>query len=127
MTASVSGSRTWTRSWSIAVPVLVVTIPARWPRVGALFHGMSGTVAPVANTGGSTLSYSDGCVSARVSSARLASPKRKPYGSGGLHEELVRQSGVRYEYPTQPIPLFPAALGASALRTWTTDPSTELR
>jgi len=75
---------------------------------------MSGTVAGVANTGGSTLSYSDGCVSARVSSARLASPERKPYGSGGLHEELVRQSGVRYEYPTQPIPLFPAALITSA-------------
>src|SRR5437762_1158792 len=127
MTASVSGSRTWTRIWSSGTPVFVVTVPARCPRVGALHHGMSGTAARLANTGGSTVSYSDGCVRARVSSARLASPERKPYGSGGLHEELVRQSGVRYEYPTQPMPLFPAALGANALRTWATDPSTVLR
>src|SRR5439155_26609423 len=111
MTASVSGSRTWTRIWSSAMPVFVVTAPARWPRVGALFHGMSGTVAPVANTGGRTLSYSDGCVSARVSSARLASSERKPYGSGGLHEELVWQCVVRDEFTTQQIPVCIAGLG----------------
>src|SRR6266545_1762510 len=107
----------------MAVPVVVVTVPARCPRVGAVFQGIVGTVAGDEKTGGNTVSYSDGWVSARVSSARLASVER----DGPQNGATERQSGDRYEYPIQPIALLPFAFGVRALRTWITLFSTRLR
>src|SRR2546425_5307439 len=71
---------------------------------------MPGTPIVSAKTGGATASYWLGAVSALMSSTRLAAPERVPVS--------VRSSGVRYEYPAQPIALLPDGLGASATRAW---------
>ena len=71
---------------------------------------MPGTPFVSAKTGGATASYWLGAVSALMSSTRLAAPERVPLS--------VRSSGVRYEYPAQPIALLPDGLGASATRAW---------
>src|SRR3989442_5709398 len=71
---------------------------------------MRGTPIVSAKTGGATASYWLGAVSALMSSTRLAAPERVPVS--------VRSSGVRYEYPAQPIALLPDGLGASATRAW---------
>src|SRR3989442_11241508 len=71
---------------------------------------MPGTPFVSARTGGATASYWLGAVSALMSSTRLAAPERVPLS--------VRSSGVRYEYPAQPIALLPDGLGASATRAW---------
>src|SRR2546427_7130168 len=71
---------------------------------------MPGTPFVSAKTGGATGSYWLGAVSALMSSTRLVAPERVPLS--------VRSSGVRYEYPAQPIALLPDRLGASAPRAW---------
>src|SRR5438034_9150505 len=71
---------------------------------------MPGTPFVSAKTGGATASYWLGAVSALMSSTRLAAPERVPLS--------VRSSGVRNEYPAQPIALLPDGLGARATRAW---------
>src|SRR2546423_9071511 len=80
--------------------------------MGCVFHVIAGIAGVSANIGGATVSYEDGWVSALISSARPAAPLRVPASAIA--------SGVRYEYPTHPMALFPDPLGASARRTWLT-------
>src|SRR6266498_2937559 len=87
--------------------------------MGWVFHGIGGTFTVDAKIGGVTESYDDGCVSARSSSARLAAPLRVPAS--------VAESGVRYEYPTQPALELPALESATAVRTWRTVAAMSLR
>src|SRR2546423_14642118 len=80
--------------------------------MGCVFHVIAGIAGVSANIGGATVSYEDGWVSALISSARPAAPLGVPASAIA--------SGVRYEYPTHPMALFPDPLGASARRTWLT-------
>src|SRR5712692_5075099 len=71
------------------VPSVATAVPRRWPKIGCVFQVIAGTAGALANTGGATLSYCDGCVNALLSSARPIAPLRVPAS--------VIASGVRYE------------------------------